>query len=137
MRKNIVLIAAILSMFVFSLQIAEPVAAAKLKVVDHGSTKFKDPYDKSTVTYKWKTYQMGTNYVEVVGSYYFPEYNLREYVYVYLKKVSKTKIKMSGKITVKDSHSSHSQSIGSHYYYTKLTAAQYYWRVVRPEMLSS
>ncbi len=36
MRKNILLITAILSMFVLGLQMAEPVAAASLKEVDHG-----------------------------------------------------------------------------------------------------
>jgi|GEM_PF-4035952 len=43
MRKNIVLIALITFMFVFSLQAIQPAAAAKLKVVDKGHYTVKNP----------------------------------------------------------------------------------------------
>lgn len=42
MRKNIVLMVLMSFMFVVGLQVAEPVAAASLKVIDNAYTKFKD-----------------------------------------------------------------------------------------------
>lgn len=135
MRNKSILIAAVLAMFVFSLQIAEPAAAAKLKVIDHGSIKFKDTYEHCTDTYKWTAYQSGINYVKVVGTYYYP-HSLKEYVYVYLQKISKTKIKMTGKVVAKAPYYSSSKNLSTQYYYTKLSAVQYYWRVLRPDMLS-
>ena len=132
MRKNILLIAAILSMFVFSLQVAEPAAAASWKVVDHGSFKFKDS-NNSMDTFKWTTYQKGVNYVELMGYAYYPKPKISLYYYIYLQKVSKTKIKITGKIISKNSNIGfrYSQGLGTHYGYTKLTAAQYYWRIFR------
>ena len=134
MRNKSILIVAVLAMFVFSLQIAEPAAAAKLKVMDHGSIKFKDHSNNATGTYKWTAYQSGINYVKVAGTYYYP-YNLKLYMYVYLQKISKTKIKMSSKLIVKAPYYSYSKNMGTQYGYTKLSAVQYYWRVLRPDML--
>lgn len=136
MKNKSILIAAVLAMFVFSLQIAEPASAAKLKVMDHGSIKFNDHSNNVTGTYKWTAYQSGINYVKIAGTYYYP-HNLKVYMYMYLQKISKTKIKISGKVIGKAPYYSYSQSIGTHYDYTKLSAVQYYWRVLRPDMLSS
>lgn len=138
MRKNVLLIAAILSMFVFGLQIAEPVAAASYKLVDHGSIKFKDPYYYNTTdTFKWKTYQKGTNYAVMKGYLYNPKTNRCAYTYVYLQKITKKILKMTMKETYKDYNTGKSinKNLGTTYYKTKLTAAQCYWRYARGPFL--
>ena len=134
MRKNIVLMALMLSMFV-GLQVAEPAAASSLKVVDHGSLKLHN--GNLTATYNWKTYQSGTSYVKTVGHVYCPQTKRSVYTYVYLKKISKTILKSYGKYVIV-SASGHSKTIkiSPEYGYTKLTAAQCYWRYSRPEMIS-
>lgn len=138
MRKNTLLIATILSMFVFGLQLAEPVAASSLKVVDHGSIKFKDSEDyNNTLYYKWKTYQKGINYVEIIGYYYSPKHKYGEYIYEHIQKVSKSKVKIYGKLVFIESGTRDSMNFDTYYAKTKLTAARYYWRVERPEMLKS
>lgn len=138
MRNNVILIAAILFMFVFGLQLAEPAAAANLKVVDHGSIKFKDTEDyNNTLYYKWKTYQKGINYVEIIGCYYSPIHKYKEYIYEHIQKVSKSKVKIYGKLVFIESGTHHSMNFETYYAKTKLTAAQYYWRVERPDMLKN
>ena len=52
MRKNTLIIVMILSMFIFGLQMAEPLTAASLNVVDHGSIKFKVHNNAGTYTEK-------------------------------------------------------------------------------------
>ena len=133
MRKNVVLIAAILSMVFFSLQIVEPASAASLKVVDHGSFTFKDSTGGSD-TFKWTTYQKGVDYVEVIGCAYYPKTKITLYYYLYLQKVSKNKIKVNGKFVGKSSGVNYSQNLGDYYDSTKLTGAQYYWRIFRSEL---
>lgn len=135
MRKNTLIIVMILSMFIFSLQMAEPLTAASLKVVDHGSIKFK--VHNNAGTYTWKTYQKGNNYVKVVGYLYSPSTKRGVYIYNYFEKVSKTKLRNHGKDVVKyyDYGTSQTINIGSTYTHTKLTAAQYYWKVYRPFMI--
>ena len=125
--------AGILFMFVLSLQMAAPASAAKLKVVDHGSVKFKDPSGNGTDTFTWKTYQKGANYVEMVGYLYLPKYNVGAHTYLYLQKVSKNKIKMYAKETAKNYNTGKTfkQNLGTSYYKTKLTAAQCYWKFAR------
>ena len=140
MRKNSLMIVLMLSMFVFGLQIAEPAAAASLKVVDHGSIKFKDPNNyNSTDSFKWKTYQKGTSYVVMKGYLYSPTMNRGAYTYVYLNKISKKIIKMTSKATYMDYNTSKSfnKNLGTSYYYTKLTAAQCYWKYVRGPFLKA
>ncbi len=138
MRKNVLLISMILSMFVFGLQIAEPVAATSWKTIDHGTTKFKSYYgDKCT--YKWTTYQSGKNYVKMVGYMYSPQTNTGVYIYDYFKKVSKTKLKNYGKDVghYYNYKTSRTINFGNTYCNTKLTAAQYYWKVFRPYMIKN
>lgn len=138
MNKNILLIAAILSMFVFSVQVAEPAAAASLKVVDHGAIKLKDPVNNSKfITYKWTTYQRGTSYVAMIGYLYSPGTNKGVYTYIYLQKVRKNLIKMYGKQIMKNynTRTSTTKKLSTTYCYTKLTAAQAYWRVIKPSFL--
>lgn len=120
MRKNLALVALISFMFVFSLQIAQPVSAAKLKVVDKGS--FTEDYGYGKCTNTWKTYQKGTYYVKIVATSKSPGHTDR--MTMYLIKVSKRVLKIktinNGKWT------------GTMYLPSKLTAAQYYWKYIRP-----
>ena len=130
MRKNVVLMALISFMFVIGLQVAEPAAAASLKVIDHGSTKFKE--GNTDITYKWTAYKKGENYAVMKGSYY-PEINsYKTYLYMYFQKISKTKIKITEKSFVKNKKTGKTKIIGQKisYHKTKLTAVQYYWRSI-------
>lgn len=131
MRKNIVLIVALISfMFVIGLQVAEPVAAASWKVIDHDSTKFKD--GNTTVTYKWTTYKKGNNYVVVKGTYYPDINSYKAHYYMYLKKISKTKIKITEKSFLTNKKTGKNKILKQKTYYrrTKLTAVQYYWKYI-------
>ena len=135
MRKNTVLIAAIMFMFVFSLQIAGPASAASLKKIDQGSFTFKD--SKNNVdTFKWTAYQKGTNYVEITGYASYPKSKIGIYYYMYLQKTSSTKIKMTGKVTVKNlkTGAQKSKDLGTYYDSTKLTAVQYYLKEFKPAL---
>jgi hypothetical protein len=135
MKKNIILMTLIIFMFVFGLQIAEPAAAASLKVVDHGSVKFKD-YKNNTCTYTWKTYQSGTSYIKMVGHVYSPKTKRGVYTYVYIQKISKTIVKSYEKNVFTYSGLSKTTKTSPEYSYSKLTAAQCYWRYFRPAILS-
>lgn len=137
MKKNTVLIVGILFMFVVGLQTAAPASAAKLKMIDHGSIKFKDPTVNGIDTFSWKTYQRGTNYVEMVGYLAMPG-NVVAHTYVYLQKVSPNKLKMYGNEIVTDHNSGKSfkYNLGTQYYKTKLTAAQCYWKFARSGFLA-
>jgi hypothetical protein len=130
MRKNIALIALISFMFVIGLQVAEPVAAASLKVIDHYSTKFKD--GNTTVTYTWTTYKNGENYVVMKGTYYPVINSWKSHYYMYLQKTSKTKIKITEKIFSTNIKTGKTKIIHQTTYYhnTKLTAVKYYWKVI-------
>ena len=135
MNKNLVLMALMMSMFVFGLEIAEPAAAASMKVVDHGSVKFKDGYGNPG-TFTWKTYQIKTSYVEMVGHAYSPKTKKEAYMYVYIQKISKNIVKISGKDVLKYAGHTKTKFIPTEYCYSKLTAAQCYWRYLRPYLLS-
>ncbi|MBI5679436.1 MAG: hypothetical protein HZC47_00850 [Methanobacterium sp.] len=137
MKKNIVLIAGIVFMFVIGLQLVEPVSAAKLKVVDQGTTTLNDP-SGNTITFTWKTYQRGTKYVAVIGYMYSPQTDTGVTMYMYLKKVSKKKVKLYGKMIAKHygTGASYSKKIPATYEYTELTAAQCYWNEFKPGMMS-
>jgi len=127
MRKKMVLAALISFMFIFSLQMAEPAAAAKMKKVDSGSITFSTP-DSGKYTYSWTTYQRGTSYLKVLGKMYSHKYGESVSMNFYITKVSKKKVKVSGYID--------GESIGTHYDRTKLTGARYYWRIFRPSMMT-
>ena len=125
MRKNILLITAILSMFVFGLQMAEPAAAASLKEIDHGSYKINDAYN-GYFTYSWKTYQYKTSYVKIK-------------VYVKFKgqktQTMTTTLRKESKYILQIREFYNKKWAVTYYIPEKRTAAQYYWRVVRPGML--
>ena len=126
MNKNILLATVILSMFVFGLQMAQPAAAASLKVVDHGSFKVNGP-DHDYFTYSWKTYQYKTSYVKTN---------------MYLKfKGEKTQkmtmtLRKESKYILQIREFGNDKWISTIYIPEKMTAAHYYWRIFRPGMLS-
>ncbi len=126
MNKNIAMVALVSFMFVLSLQIAEPVAAAKLKMVDHGSIKGTDP-DMGYYKISWATYQKGTNYVKTNAYVYFGSVDKSVKTSFVIQKLSKNKVKITNYWN--------GQKIGSYYDYSKLTASRYYWRVFRPELI--
>jgi len=124
MKKNIGLLSVILFMLVISLQAVEPVAAAKL--VDHGTIKGTD-HDVGYYKYSWVTYQKGTSYVKTSWYLYFGVIKDSSKETFILQKVSKTKLKITKYMD--------GTKLVTEYHYTKLTAAQYYWRVFRPNIL--
>lgn len=63
MKLNIFLIFALLTIFVCGLQLAEPAAAAKAKLIDQGSHVTKN--NNSTYKTTWKTYQYNKNHIVV------------------------------------------------------------------------
>ena len=127
MRKNTVFVATMLIAFVFGLQIAEPVAAASMKLVDHGSVKGIDS-DIGYYKYSWVTYQKGTSYLKIKGYFYVGSKDHSFRTIFILQKLSKSRVKIT----------SYTDGVsgGTAYDRTKLTGAQYYWRVFRPEMLT-
>ena len=130
MRKNIVLMVLISFIFVVGLQVAEPVAASSLKVIDKAYTKWKD--GNTTVTYKWTAYKNGENYVVMKGTYYPVVNSWQLHYYTYLQKTSKTKIKITEKTFSTNVKTGKNKIISQKTYYrtTKLTAVKYYWKVL-------
>jgi hypothetical protein len=135
MNKNIFMVLAVLFMVFVGLQFAEPAAAAK--VVDHG-TKYawngQDGYIKVT----WKTYQYNNNFLKSYVAKYIKDSKTKRYEfgcdeeYVFAK-VTKNSIKITNIADWLVDFDQDPVQIG--YYKTKLTGAQYYWRVFRPQTL--
>jgi hypothetical protein len=125
MRKNILLVAAIISMFVFSLQMAEPAAATSLKQVDHGSYKVNGPNNNYFI-YSWKTYQYKTSYVKIKAYLKF-KWQKTQTMTMTLRKESRYILQIRQFYNKKWA--------STIYIPEKRTAAQYYWRVIRPSML--
>lgn len=125
MRKNILLITAIVSMLIFGLQMAEPAAAASLKQVDHGSYKINGPHN-DYFTYSWKTYQYKTNYVKI-----------REYAKFKGEKTQTMTmtLRTESKYILQVREFYNKKWAITYYIPEKRTAAQYYWRVIRPQLL--
>jgi len=141
MNKNRVMVLTVLFMVFAGLQFAEPVAA--VKVVDHG-TKIVNDHELGWMKIVWKTYQyrykktgkINNNFVKTYAKYYFKQksgkYKLVETQDITLAKVTKSTIK----ITINARHPGEKPigKPGVTYRKTKLTAAQYYWRVFRSEL---
>ncbi|SCG86910.1 hypothetical protein [Methanobacterium congolense] len=133
-NKNVPLVLFVLLGVFIGLQIAEPVSAVKL--VDHGFVTFKD--QNSTVNYSWKTYQYSKNNVKIIGYESEPQLGIKVKLNFYLKKVQKNKLKITMQICgfyyqgryYKYSDSSHE------YVKTRMSAAQFYWKCLKPELKS-
>ena len=130
MNKNIPLIFAVLFVCALALQTVEPVAAAKIVdkqvkfvtdnqyVTGHGKEVFTVyQYNKNNLWLNWKVYQK-------VGN----KYKLVTQAWTQLKKTNKNTLRIKDQLI--------EGGWSSKYINTKLTAAQYYWRVYRIQWLS-
>ena len=125
MNKNIFLMLSVLFMVFVGFQFAEPAAA--VKVVDHG-TKYIDSSHHVKVV--WKTYQYNNNFLKVYTNHYYKNPNTKKYELNFnsvttLKKIAKTTLKYE------ETRKQFVNPVDVHYEKTKLTAAQYYWRIYK------
>lgn len=106
-------------------QFAEPAAA--VKVVDQG-TRYVGPTDHYKIA--WKTYQYNNNFLKVVSTIYYKNPNTKKYELNFnsittLQKITKNTLKY------KETRKQFVNPVDLHYTKTKLTAAQYYWRIYK------
>ena len=125
MNKKIFLMLSVLFMVFLGFQFAEPAAA--VKVVDHG-TRYVGPTDHYQIV--WKTYQYNNNFLKVVSTIYYKNPNTKKYELNFnsvttLKKITKTTLKYE------ETRKQFVNPVDLHYTKTKLTAAQYYWRIYK------
>lgn len=129
MNKNISVICAVLFMVVISFQIAEPVAA--VKVVDH-FVKYQPDSQYGDIKKITTTYQYNNNYLKIKTEVYKKsgnKYVFWENWWTNLTKVSNTKLRIDNWPTIDG------PSVDTHYITTSLTAAQYYWRIYRVQIM--
>ena len=129
MNKNI--LAALMTLFVVfvGFQFAEPAAA--VKVVDHGTKYGWDGQDGAWAKITWKTYQYNNNYLKTYQKVYLKYPKTKKYVLFMSEKWVITKVT---KNSVKIKHWLYGgigPAKGVIYDKTKLTGAQYYWRIFR------
>ena len=132
MNKNMFAVLMTLFIVFVGLQFAEPATAAK--VVDHGINHEWDPQDGVWVKITWKTYQYNNNYIKTYSTVYTKKPKAKKYVLEWhetstLAKVTKNSIKETYRLDSKICPNK-----GVFYDKTKLTAAQYYWRIFRHEI---
>ena len=104
---------------------AEPVAAASLKEVDHGSYKVNGPHNDYFI-YSWKTYQYKTSYVKIKAYVKFKGQKTQTMT---------TTLRKESKYILQVREFYNKKWAITYYIPEKRTAAQYYWRVIRPSML--
>lgn len=128
MNKRIFTILTVLFMVLVALQFAAPVAA--VKVVDKG-TIYGWSGQNGWMKITWKTYQWNNNFLKCYAKYYVKVPGSKKYVYSWRDTITIAKVtKSSVKITDwTDSELCPGTSVT--YAKTKLTAARYYWRVYR------
>ena len=134
-NKNVYLMLSVLFMVFVGFQFAEPAAA--VKVVDQGSKyawNGQDGYIKVT----WKTYQYNNDFLKTYVAKYLRDEDTKKYEFGYdeafvFAKVTKTSLKITD---IADWVVDFDQDpVQLRYCKTKLTGAQYYWRVFRPQTL--
>ena len=128
-KRSFIVLMALFVVFV-GFQFAEPAAA--VKVVDHG-TNYGYSGQNGWMKVTWKTYQYNNNFLKTYATYYVKEN--RKYIVSHrdtytLSKVTKNTIKITEK-----TDSDMGPPVVKTYVKTKLTAAQYYWRVYRHNIL--
>ena len=126
---------ALMALFVVfvGFQFAEPAAA--VKVVDHG-TKYGWDGQNGHTKVIWKTYQYNNNFLKAYTTHYVKDTRTKKYLFSYhetytLAKVTKSSVKITDWT---DSELCPGTTVS--YKKTKLTAAQYYWRVYRHNILN-
>jgi len=130
-NKNIYLILSVLFMVFIGFQCAQPASA--VKIVDQGTHYFW--LDNSKMKMVWKTYQYNNNFLKTKALIYYKyknkgKYHLAWHEVITIAKVTKTTVK------VRDwTDSDFVPPTTVDYRKTKLTAAQYYWRIYRSKML--
>ncbi len=132
MNKNMFAVLMALFVVFVGFQFAEPAAAAK--VVDHGTTYGWDAQDGAWAKITWKTYQYNNNFLKTYRTFYTKNPKTKKYVLnshesFTLAKVTKNSIKETYR-----SDAGVGPAKNVFYYKTKLTAAQYYWRVFKHEI---
>ena len=133
MNKNIFAILTVLFMVFIGFQFAEPAAA--VKVVDHG-TNYGYSGQSGWMKVTWKTYQYTNNFLKTYATYYVKDPDTKKYILSYHEQVTIAKVtKNSVKITDK-TDSELGPPVVVTYAKTKLTAAQYYWRVYRHNIIN-
>lgn len=113
------------------LQMAEPAAAAKSKLIDKG----KAPSGDGTVV--WKTYQYSKNYI-IVKEKFYQKRKVVETSTIYIIKTAKKKIKT---IEITRGYGYFPDGSGKMYYYyniksyikSSLSAKSYYFKEIRPK----
>ncbi|MGB9980483.1 hypothetical protein [Methanobacterium sp.] len=124
MNKNVMFLTVLFMVFV-GFQLAEPAAA--VNVVDHGTRYGVDTGDHIKIV--WKTYQYNNNFLKVYSKCYYKDPDTKKYILNYNSITTIKKIKNTIKTTEIRGH--YVNPVNVHYAKTKLTAAQYYWRVFR------
>jgi hypothetical protein len=132
MNKNIFAVLMTLFVVFVGFQFAEPAAA--VKVVDHGTKYGWDGQDDTWAKLTWKTYQYNNNFLKIYRTFYTKNSKTKKYVLnshesFTLAKVTKNSIKITYR-----SDAGIGPVMNIYYDKTKLTAAQYYWRVFRQEI---
>jgi len=131
MQKNSYIIIAMIFMVFIGLQMAEPVSAAKAKLIDKGQA----PSGDSTVV--WKAYQYSTNYI-VVKEKFYQKRKIVQTNTIYIIKTAKKKIKTIETIR---GYSYFPDGSGKMYYYyniksyikSPLSAKTFYFKEIRPK----
>lgn len=119
-NKKMIFSILMLFVFIFAIQMVDPVnAATKTKLIDKGSKTFSFS-DGQSVKYTWKTYITGKKITIKANSKFSDGSNYPE-VYT-LSKISKTKLKITEFVQ---------KQYSAYYIKTKLSAKQYYWKAYR------
>jgi hypothetical protein len=131
MKKNVFV--ALIALFVVfaGFQFAEPAAA--VKIVDHG-TNYGYNGQSGWMKVTWKTYQYNNNFLKTYATYYVKEngkYIVSFHETYTFAKVTKNTIKITDK-----TDSELGPPVVRTYVKTKLTAAQFYWRVYRHNIIT-
>ncbi|PAV05393.1 hypothetical protein [Methanobacterium bryantii] len=132
MNKNI--LAAIITLFVVlvGFQFAEPAAA--VKVVDHGTIQYS-ACEKIT----WKAYQyqkngkINNNFIKIYINYWTKNPKTNKY-YIEIHEIDTIAKVTKNSVKITDWNDGVDGGTTVNYAKTKLTAAQYYWRVFKHEI---
>ena len=141
MNKNMFAVLMTLFIVFVGLQFAEPATAAK--VVDHGTKYVWSGQDNAWMKITWTAYQyqykknckINNNFLKIYRTGYIKNPKTKKYVYQSDDTFTLTKVgKNSVKITCKSKPDELGPGTSVEYRKTKLTAAQYYWRVFKHEI---
>ncbi|MGB9978143.1 hypothetical protein [Methanobacterium sp.] len=133
MNKNIFVALMVLFMVFVGFQFAEPAAA--VKVVDHGTKYGWDAQDNALMKTTWKAYQYNNNHLKIYETVYLKYPKTKKYVLFMREKWALTKVTKNSVKVIYDLNGGIGPAKGVFYDKTKLTAAQYYWRIFRHDYM--